>query len=156
MDNLHMRSFSKAQYYAFRNVERTAESESSHVDVSMLRSVLRKYKQERHSVVRPEALTELCKRTLTSEDVMTERQKRIERLKGKGSGEVYYAFWARDCDLCESAYAYSFANEFEAGEYIDAFFDGAEGPSTCTKISKDEFDRYEGWSRDLAAEAAGY
>lgn len=93
---------------------------------------------------------------LEAEPVPTERQARIKRLSGKYSGEVYYYFWGRDCDLCEADFARKFDNEFEAEEYIDDFYANAEGSSSHYRMTEQEYIDFEPEFRDRAAEMMGY
>ncbi len=100
-------------------------------------------------------LTELCEASLAPQR-MSERQERIKRLAGKYTGKVYYSFWSRDCDLCESTEARGFANEFEAQEYIDNFYDYAEGPCSHTRITGEQYKAFESSFYDRAAAQMGY
>lgn len=44
---------------------------------------------------------------------------------------VFFYFWSRDCDQCESDHAYRFSSWYKAAQYITSFYDGLEGPGTC-------------------------
>lgn len=87
---------------------------------------------------------------------LTERQERIILIRGKTSGPVYYINSGCDCDGCEYQSSYEFDNQFEADEYIDSAYDGADGPMHWSKCTKEEYNEHESYTRDLYAEQAGY
>lgn len=52
---------------------------------------------------------------------------------------IFFYYWARDCDLCESEGCQVFSNWYEAAEWIQGFYDSAEGPQQLKQMT------YEQW-----------
>ncbi len=80
------------------------------------------------------------------------------RLKGaKTSRFIAYVLWSRDCDMTEGQYIVILPATLEALQtYIDHKHEYADGPFTITPVPVRDAAEFEGWTRDLAAEAAGY
>jgi hypothetical protein len=52
---------------------------------------------------------------------------------------IFFYYWARDCDLCESEGCQVFHDWHEASEWIQGFYDSAEGPQELHQMT------YEQW-----------
>lgn len=87
---------------------------------------------------------------------LTERQARIELLRKKFTGVVYYIQSGRDCDGVEYGSSHEFDNQYEAEVYINSSYEWADGPMNFSKCTKEEYDSFESWSRDTFAEAMNY
>lgn len=72
------------------------------------------------------------------------------------SGPVFLAIWTRDCDLMESYQAYKFANMHEANKAVHSEYENAEGPVEVSYITEEDFNEFNGYTFDRAAEQAGY
>lgn len=80
----------------------------------------------------------------------------LSELAGEAKESLYYSFYDVDCDQCAYLVAYKFDNVEEAQERIDRFYENAEGDALVRKITKAEFENFEGSTYDYAASKAGY
>jgi hypothetical protein len=82
---------------------------------------------------------------------------RIDRLRYK---PIYYSYFSRDCDMCESEYHAVFTKGKKAWrEYVDSEIEGAEGPIGICIVTKQEYEEWlmysggKAYSRDRILEA---
>ena len=52
---------------------------------------------------------------------------------------IFFYHWSRDCDLCESEGIRVFSGWYEASEWIQGFYESAEGPQSLEQVT------YEQW-----------
>ena len=69
---------------------------------------------------------------------------------------IYLEKFSRDCDLYEVNNVSKFKNIYEANNYLEHWYDSAEGHQWHSRISKEEYEEFESSSRDRAAEMMGY
>ncbi|OCP68236.1 hypothetical protein [Vibrio parahaemolyticus] len=153
------RSFTRNEFRSLRRYERLITSKTAKEQIRnaglryahVLRAVFEQYDTDRVFALEG-LMLEFDKIA-----VPTERQARIECLKGKLTGEVFYYLWSRDCDLCESECIERFDNDYEAQLCIDRFYDNAEGPAVVQRATKQDYETFGVPSvYDRAAEMAGY
>jgi len=66
---------------------------------------------------------------------------------------VYAIVWSRDCDCCESTYAFHWESEKAYQTWLEDFYSYCEGPFTVSRCSKEEYEEFEGYERDRVLEA---
>jgi hypothetical protein len=68
---------------------------------------------------------------------------------------VYYSYFSRDCDMCESYNAYEYKNYYQARNQQAESYEWAEGPMSYDEISKEEYQDLSGHyhTRDRVMEA---
>jgi len=69
---------------------------------------------------------------------------------------VYFEYWSRDCDMCESSGVDVFYGSKKAYEaYLNNFYEGLEGPGSMNIIPKEEYEERKGltYQRDRVMEA---
>lgn len=69
---------------------------------------------------------------------------------------IYFYFWSRDCDQCESDRVVRFTSWFTASEYIVSFYDGAEGPCSVAQVDLKAYLHHTPETRDRRAEQYNY
>jgi len=69
---------------------------------------------------------------------------------------LYFKFWQRDCDQCESDRVLSFETWYEAADYIKDFHDWAEGPCSVNQMTAEQFANFQPEFRDHRAEQYNY
>lgn len=67
--------------------------------------------------------------------------------------EVFCSSWSRDCDNCEGSASHRFDNEKEFQLFREDFYEGAEGPCSVERITKEQYDEFEASFRDRNMEA---
>ena len=69
---------------------------------------------------------------------------------------IYFKFWSRDCDQCESSRVESFDDWYEAADYLKGFYDNAEGPCSVEQVTSEQVATFQAETRDHRAEQYNY
>lgn len=87
---------------------------------------------------------------------LTARQERINEIKRRWSGTVWFICFSRDCDLMEHTWAKQFKSLYEADLYENDLYDNAEGATSFNQCDEEDYLKYQPRLFDRAAWQEGY